>query len=51
MRNLLQLVKDALVPQSKRVDGISLVTITVRNLSSDEEILYASFRSCCTAGL
>ena len=33
MRNLLQLVKDALVPQSKKEWTISLVTITVRNLS------------------
>ena len=33
MRNLLQLVKDALVPQSKKEWMISLVTITVRNLS------------------
>ena len=33
MRNLLQLVKDALVPQSKKELTISLVTITVRNLS------------------
>ena len=33
MRNLLQLVKDALVPQSKKEWTISLVTIKVRNLS------------------
>ena len=33
MRNLLQLVKDALVTQSKKEWTISLVTITVRNLS------------------
>ena len=51
MRNLLQLVKVALVPQSKKEWTISLVTITVRKSFSDEEILYASFRSCCTAGL
>ena len=33
MRNLLQLVKDALLPQSKKEWTISLVTIKVRNLS------------------
>ena len=33
MRNLLQLVKDALVPRSKKEWTISLVTIKVRNLS------------------